>query len=189
MARTHAIAVIFMVVFVAVAYAGDEDANNRKLLQSRTGASTKAQAATSQAIKQTVQQAQRGRGSTANTKSATRTGTIATTLIARPAGPATTTANAAVRATTPAPRTGRHLMQANRSNAGRSTASSNTVSASIRQAVKAANRGGSAPGSTQQATRTGQQAAQLIARPGGLPATTTGKIVTTRPAQTPPRGM
>jgi hypothetical protein len=110
-------------------------------------------------------------------------------LIARPAGPATTTANAAVRATTPAPRTGRHLMQANRGNAGRSTASGNTASASIKQAVQAANRGGRAPGATQQATRTGQQAAQLIARPAGLPATTTGKIVTTRPAQNNPRGM
>jgi hypothetical protein len=57
------------------------DVNNRKLLQnSRVGASTRSQAGTGQAIKQTVKTAQRGGGSTANTKAATTTGTVAATV-------------------------------------------------------------------------------------------------------------
>ncbi|WIA13587.1 hypothetical protein OEZ85_007154 [Tetradesmus obliquus] len=186
MARSHVITALVLIAFAAVVTANVEDDHTRKLLQgnARSTGAMMSQQSTSAAIKTTVQNAQAGRGSTGNTKAATRTGSVATTVLARPSGPNTATAGAVTRAATPANRpTGRHLLQARNTGAAgsRATASQATTSAAIKQTVQAANRG--APVAAKPATRTGQTAAQVIARPAGLPATVTSQAVTTRPAQ------
>jgi hypothetical protein len=111
-------------------------------------------------------------------------------VVARPGGPNTVTANAAVRSVTPRP-TGRHLLQARNQGGqgGRATSSQTTASAAIKQAVQAANNPRvSTPAATKTATRTGQTTAQVIARPGGVSGTVANQVVT-RPAQNQPRGL